>query len=38
VFRNVEMTNLTPYSATFAGRKIASGKLSLDLEYKIKAR
>jgi hypothetical protein len=38
VFRNVEMINLTPYSATFAGRKIASGKLSLDLEYKIKAR
>ncbi len=34
-FRNVEMTNLTPYSATFAGRRIASGKLSLDLEYKI---
>jgi hypothetical protein len=38
VFRNVEMTNLTPYTATFAGRKIASGKLSLDLEYKIKQR
>lgn len=38
VFRNVEMTRLTPYSATFAGRKIASGKLSLDLEYKIKDR
>ena len=38
VFRNIEMTRLTPYSATFAGRKIASGKLSLDLEYKIKQR
>ena len=38
VFRNVEMTNLTPYTATFVGRKIQSGKLSLDLEYKIKAR
>ena len=38
VFRNVEMTNLTPYTATFVGRKIASGKLSLDLEYKIKER
>ena len=38
VFRNVEMTSLTPYSATFAGRKIESGKLSLDLEYKIKQR
>jgi len=38
VFRNVEMTSLTPYSATFAGRKIESGKLSLDLEYKVKER
>ncbi|MBI5923772.1 MAG: DUF748 domain-containing protein [Betaproteobacteria bacterium] len=38
VFRNIEMTRLTPYSATFAGRKITSGKLSLDLEYKIKQR
>jgi hypothetical protein len=38
VFRNVEMNRLTPYSATFAGRRIASGKLSLDLEYKIQAR
>jgi uncharacterized protein involved in outer membrane biogenesis/outer membrane protein OmpA-like peptidoglycan-associated protein len=38
IFQNVEMTRLTPYSATFAGRKIASGKLSLDLEYKVKAR
>jgi hypothetical protein len=37
-FRNVEMTRLTPYSATFAGRKIDSGKLSLDLEYKIAKR
>lgn len=37
VLRNVEMTRLTPYSSTFAGYKIASGKLSLDLEYKIKA-
>ncbi len=38
VFCNVEMTRLTPYSATFAGRRIASGKLSLDLEYKIQQR
>jgi len=35
IFRNVEMNRLTPYSATFAGRQIQSGKLSLDLEYKI---
>ena len=34
-FRNIDMPPLSPYSATFAGRKIASGKLSLDLEYKI---
>jgi len=38
IFRNVEMTRLTPYAATFAGRKIDSGKLSLDLEYKINKR
>lgn len=38
IFRNVEMTRLTPYTATFAGRKIDSGKLSLDLQYKIEQR
>jgi len=38
IFRNLEMTRLTPYSATFAGRRINSGKLSLDLEYNIKKR
>lgn len=38
IFRNVEMAHLTPYSATFAGRRINSGKLSLELEYKIKQR
>ncbi len=38
VFHNIEMTRLTPYTATFAGRKIQSGKLSLDLDYKIKQR
>ncbi|MFO8084634.1 MAG: DUF748 domain-containing protein [Desulfobacterales bacterium] len=35
IFRNLEMTKLTPYSGKFAGREIESGKLSLDLEYKI---
>ena len=35
-FSNIEMTRLTPYSATFAGRKIDSGKLTLDLDYRIK--
>jgi hypothetical protein len=37
-FNNVEMTNLTPYSATFAGRRINSGKLTLNLHYQIKNR
>ncbi len=35
IFRNIEMSSLTPYSGKFAGRKIEAGKLSLDLEYKI---
>ncbi|HKU47911.1 MAG TPA: DUF748 domain-containing protein, partial [Burkholderiales bacterium] len=34
-FRNVEMTPLSAYSVTFAGRRIASGRLALDLQYKI---
>jgi hypothetical protein len=34
-FRNVRMTPFSPYSATFAGRKISSGTLNLKLEYKI---
>ena len=38
VFRNLEMSKLTPYSGTFAGRKIDSGKLSVDLKYKIDNR
>ena len=37
-FHNLEMANLTPYSGKFAGRKIDSGRLSVDLEYKIKNR
>lgn len=37
-FNNVEMTRLTPYSATFAGRRIDSGKLTLKLHYGIKNR
>jgi outer membrane protein OmpA-like peptidoglycan-associated protein len=35
IFRNVTMSSLSPYSATFAGRKIESGKLDLDLQYRI---
>lgn len=38
VFRNLEMNRLTPYSGKFAGRRIDEGKLSVDLEYKIKQR
>lgn len=34
-FENVQMPALSPYTATFAGRKIAAGKLWLTLEYKI---
>jgi hypothetical protein len=35
IFRNVPMSTLTPYSATFAGRRIVAGTMNLDLEYKI---
>ncbi|MFP4084979.1 MAG: DUF748 domain-containing protein [Desulfonatronovibrio sp.] len=35
IFENLEMTNLTPYSVKFAGRRIDRGRLSLDLEYLI---
>jgi hypothetical protein len=35
IFRNVPMSTLSPYSATFAGRRIVSGTMDLDLEYKI---
>lgn len=37
-FRNLDMRDLTPYSGKFAGRRIESGRLSVDLEYKIKDR
>jgi outer membrane protein OmpA-like peptidoglycan-associated protein len=35
IFRNVPMSTLTPYSATFAGRRIVAGTMNLDLEYKV---
>ncbi len=38
VFRNVAMAPLSPYSGTFAGRRIKSGKLNLDLQYKLEDR
>lgn len=34
-FRNLEMSGITPYSGKFAGRTIKSGKLSMDLKYRI---
>ena len=34
-FRNLELTAMSPYVAKFAGYRIASGKLSLDLQYRI---
>lgn len=37
-FRNLDMKDLTPYSGKFAGRRIDEGRLSVDLEYKIKDR
>ena len=37
-FRNLEMTNLTPYTAKFLGYRMDSGKLSVDLNYLIKDR
>lgn len=35
-FRNLEMNPLSPYSGKFAGRLIDSGRLSVDLQYKIR--
>lgn len=35
-FTNIDMSRLTPYSGKFAGRRIDSGKLSVDLQYKVK--
>jgi hypothetical protein len=34
-FHNVEMPPLSPYTATFAGRAVAAGRLSLELQYKV---
>ena len=35
-FRNVAMSSLSPYSIKFAGYRITGGRLSLDLQYKVK--
>jgi len=34
-FKNIDVTSLSPYTGKFIGRKIQSGKLWLDLNYKI---
>ena len=34
-FRNIALTPLSPYSATFAGRTIKAGDLDLSLQYKV---
>ena len=36
VFRNVDLVSATPYSMKFAGYRIASGKVSLDLNYTVR--
>jgi hypothetical protein len=36
VFKNVDMVPTSPYSMKFAGYKIAEGKISLDLQYKVR--
>lgn len=35
-FRNLDLTRVTPYAMKFAGYRIASGKLALDLRYRIR--
>jgi hypothetical protein len=36
VFKNVDMVSVSPYTMKFAGYKIAEGKISLDLQYKVR--
>ena len=36
-FRDLEMTSLSPYVAKFAGYSIASGRLAMDLQYRVKS-
>ncbi|MDJ0926997.1 MAG: DUF748 domain-containing protein [Gammaproteobacteria bacterium] len=35
LFRNVEFPDLSPYTVKFAGRRIADGRLEVDLRYKL---
>ncbi|MRW86749.1 DUF748 domain-containing protein [Pseudoduganella sp. FT26W] len=36
LFKNIDMVSASPYSMKFAGYKIAEGKISLDLQYKVR--
>lgn len=36
VFKNIDMVSASPYTMKFAGYKIAEGKISLDLKYKVR--
>ena len=36
MFKNVDMVPASPYTMKFAGYKIAEGKISLDLQYKVR--
>src|ERR1700674_193859 len=35
-FRNLDVTTVSPYSMRFAGYRIASGRMSLDLNYRVR--
>lgn len=37
IFKNVDMVPASPYSMKFAGYRVAEGKISLDLQYKVRA-
>ena len=37
-FRNIDFTRLTPYSAQFAGYAIRTGRLDVDLRYRVRER
>ena len=36
LFKNIDMVSASPYTMKFAGYKIAEGKISLDLQYKVR--
>ena len=35
-FRNLDLTTVSPYSIKFAGYRVASGRLSMDLNYRVR--